>query len=182
MKKFITLFTLALVFTFANEISAQEVKFPGLDKSPADIALYRGGDRRSPVLIKTTYGRPMLKGRKIGTELAPYGKIWRTGANEATEVTFYKDATVGGKKVKAGTYVLHTIPGEKEWTVILNTNLNVWGAYQHDASKDVAKFTVPASTGGQSLEAFSIAYQKEDTGVNIVLGWDTTRVAIPVKM
>jgi len=181
MKKFITLFTLALVFTFVNEISAQELKFPGVDKSPADIALYRT-DRSAPALIKTTYGRPSLKGRKLGTELAPYGKIWRTGANEATEVTFYKDATVGGKKVKAGTYVLHTIPGEKEWTVILNTNLNVWGAYQHDASKDVAKFTVPANTGDQSLETFSIAYQAVDGAVHMVLGWDTTRVAIPVKM
>ena len=145
MKKIITLFTLALLFTFSNEITAQELKFPGLDKSPLDISIYPR--RENPKLIKVVYGRPYLKGRKIGTELAVYGKIWRTGANEATEVTFYKDATVGGKQVKAGTYVLHTIPGEKEWTVILNSNLNVWGAYQHDASKDVAKFTVPSSKG-----------------------------------
>ncbi len=181
MKKIITLLTLALIFTFSNEITAQELKFRGLDKSPHDIALYRT-DRNAPVLIKTVYGRPFLKGRKVGTELATYGQIWRTGADEATEVTFYKDATVGGKQVKAGTYVLHTIPGEKEWTVILNSNLNVWGAYQHDASKDVAKFTVPSSKGAESLENFSIAYQTVDGAVHMVLGWDTTRVAIPVKM
>ncbi|NER15295.1 DUF2911 domain-containing protein [Leptobacterium flavescens] len=179
MKRIITLLMFVAAFTFSNEISAQ--KFPALDKSPADIAIYRT-ERGAPALIKTVYGRPMLKGRKLGSELAPYGKIWRTGANEATEVTFYKDATVGGKKLKAGTYVLHTIPGEKEWTVILNTNLNVWGAYQHDASKDVAKFTVPASSGDESLEAFSIAYAPAGGGVNLVLGWDKTRVAIPIKM
>ena len=181
MKKLFTLFTLALIFTFTNEISAQEeLKFPGLDKSPHDIALYPR--RNNPKLIKTVYGRPKLKGRKLGTELAKHGQIWRTGADEATEVTFYKDAKVGGKSIKAGTYVLHTIPGEKKWTVILNSNLNVWGAYQHDASKDIARFEVDASTASESLEAFSIAYKPVDGGVHMVLGWDKTRVAIPIEM
>lgn len=181
MKKIISLLTLALLFTFANEISAQEgIKFPGLDKSPADIAFYPS--RANPKLIKTVYGRPQLKGRKLGTELAKHGEMWRTGANEATEVTFYKDATVGGKKVKAGTYAIHTIPGAKEWTIILNSDLNVWGSYSYKEGADVARFTVPASTASQSLEAFSIAYKEVDGAVHMVLGWDTTRVAIPIKM
>ncbi len=174
---YLFLFVSAALFT--TEIQAQ--KFSGLDKSPHDISYYKTS-RGAPPLVKVVYGRPQLKGRKIGSELAPYGKIWRTGANEATEVTFYKDVQVGDKAVKAGTYVLHTIPGEKEWTVILNSNLNVWGAYQYDKNADVARIKVPAETAAETLEAFSIAFKGTNSGADMVLGWGTTRINIPVNL
>jgi len=166
------------VGTFTN--CAQEgVKFSKIDKSPADITLLRL-EKGAPVAVKVTYGRPQKKGRTIFGALVPYNKIWRTGANEATEVTFYKNATFGGKSIPAGTYVLHTIPGEKKWTIILNKNLNVWGAYSYKPEADLVRFKVKSSSAEESLEAFSIAF---DNGADkaMVLGWGKTRVRIPLK-
>ena len=163
----------AVALLFSSEINAQ--KFPGLDKSPADIALYprRGADK----VMKIVYSRPQLKGRTVSS-LAPAGKMWRLGANEATEVTFYKDVMFGGKSVKAGTYAMFAIPGASEWTIILNKDLNVWGNYQYKAGQDVVKVMAKVSKGETAVEAFSVAYSK--TG-DIHLGWGTTVVTIPVK-
>lgn len=169
-----------LTFAIISTSCAQEgAQFSKLDQSPTDITLLRL-EKDAPVTIKVIYGRPQKKGRAIFGTLVPYGQVWRTGANEATEITFYKDTNFGGNKVKAGTYVLHSIPGETEWTIILNKNLNVWGAYSYDQTADVLRFTVKPTTDIEELEAFSIAF---DNGANkaMVLGWDKTRVSIPLK-
>lgn len=169
------LFTfLAIAMVFTTEATAQ--KFSGLDKSPMDIASYPTSYKEADKSVRVIYSRPQLKGRSLA-DLAPEGKVWRTGANEATEITFYKDATVGGKTIKAGTYSLFTIPGDDEWTIILNSNLNQWGAYSYDSDADVARVTATASTDDEELEAFSIAF--EDNG-NMVMGWGTTRVSLPI--
>jgi len=173
---------IAVLFLFIGTFSscAQEgVKFSKLDPSPADIALLRL-EKGAPVAVKVIYGRPQKKGRTIFGGLVPYGKVWRTGANEATEVTFYQNTKFGDKKIPKGTYVLHTIPGKKEWTIILNKNLNVWGAFQYDQTADLVRFKVKPTQAEESLEAFSIAF---DNGENkaMVLGWDKTRVRIPLK-
>jgi len=177
MKKLLTLATLVLALVFTAEATAQD--FGGLDKSPADIATYPSSYKVSDKMIKVTYSRPQLKGRSM-SELAPAGKVWRTGANEAVEITFYHDANIGGTAIKAGTYSMFTIPGENEWTVILNSKLNQWGAYSYDESADVARVKASASTGKEALEAFSIAFKEVDGGAHMVMGWDTTRVALPV--
>ena len=114
------------------------------------------------------------------SDLAPAGKVWRTGANEAPEITFYKDVTFGGKSVKAGTYALFTIPGSGEWKVILNNNLNQWGAYSYDNAADVVRVDAKVSSDSESLEAFSIAFKEVDGGTHMVMGWGTTRVATPI--
>ncbi|WP_136464860.1 DUF2911 domain-containing protein [Flagellimonas onchidii] len=175
MKKIFLLSFLTLSFVFSSEITAQ--KFSGLDKSPADISTYPSSYRVADKSARVIYSRPQLKGRSL-SELAPAGKVWRTGANEAAEITFYKDATVGGKPIKAGTYALFTIPGENEWTVILNSNLNQWGAYSYDSDADVARVAAKASSDNESLEAFSIAFS--DDG-DLVMGWGTTRVSLPIN-
>ena len=112
--------------------------------------------------------------------MAKPGKVWRTGANEAPEITFYKDVKVAGGAVKAGTYSLFTIPGDGEWTVILNSKLNQWGAYSYDESADVARVKVATSNDGSSLEEFSIAFKEVEGGAHMVMGWDTLRVAVPI--
>src|SRR5262245_51582251 len=91
---------------------------PGLDASPADISYFRPGGRNSDPVARVIYGRPQKKGRTMigGTE--PYGKVWRLGANEATEIKLYKDMTFGDKLVKAGTYTMYAIPEKGEWTII----------------------------------------------------------------
>jgi hypothetical protein len=164
---------------FSTAASAQE--FSGLDKSPMDMASYPSSYRVSDKAVRITYSRPQLKGRSL-SDLSPAGKVWRTGANEAAEITFYKDVNFGGKDIKAGTYSLFTIPGAKEWTVILNRNLNQWGAYSYDEGADVARVSVPASMDGESLEAFSIAFKEVEDGVHMVMGWDKVRVAVPITM
>ncbi|PCJ94437.1 MAG: asparagine synthetase B [Flavobacteriaceae bacterium] len=177
MKNLLTLTIIAVTMMFSSEVVAQN--FSGLDKSPADIALYPS--RAADKIVKVVYSRPQLKGRSL-SDLAPAGKVWRTGANEATEITFFKDVNFAGKSVKAGTYSLFTIPSSGEWTIILNSNLNQWGAYSYADSADVARVTASASTDGKSLEAFSIAYKEIDGGANMVLGWGTTRVTVPITL
>lgn len=182
IKTYLFLVLLSASFVVSAQANAE---FPGLDKSPADILLLRN-ERGAPPLAKIIYGRPALKGRPVFVDtegsLAPLGEIWRTGANEATEVNFYKDVKVAGSALKAGTYVMHTIPGKSEWTIIFNSKLNVWGAYEYDKSKDVLRVNVPVSSGANSVENFSMNFKPgSDAGtVHLVLGWSTTRVEIPL--
>lgn len=179
MRKLMTLTTMALALVFANEINAQE--FSGLDKSPADIASYPASGQVSDKKVKVIYSRPQLKGRSLA-DLTPAGEVWRTGANECTEITFYQDVKVGDQALKAGTYSLFTIPGDATWTIILNKNLNQWGAYSYEKAADVARIQAKASKASKSLEAFSIAFDEADNGVQMVLGWGTTRVAVPITL
>jgi len=176
MKSLQLLTTFCLTFILLSSLQVNAQKFSGLDKSPMDAAIYRA-DRNGPALAKVIYSRPQLNGRDLSS-LAPNGKVWRTGANESSEITFYNDVTIGGKSIKAGTYTLFTIPGEKEWTIIINSDINTWGSYSYDQSKDVARVMAPVSSGTESLEAFSIAFADDGT---MYLGWDTLRIAVPIK-
>jgi hypothetical protein len=128
--------------------------------------------------VEVTYGRPYKKGREIFGGLEKYGKVWRTGADEATQITFTKDATFGGKPVKAGTYTLFTIPEQNEWTVILNSQLGQWGAYEYDKhkDKDVLQVKVPATKLDKPVEQLTIRF----AGSNLIIEWDTTQVAVPL--
>ncbi|WP_179354612.1 DUF2911 domain-containing protein [Winogradskyella vidalii] len=170
-------FTFLMVFTF--NVGAQE--FKDLDKSPMDVAAYPSDYKVSDKLAKITYSRPQLKGRTV-EELAKEGEVWRTGANEAAELTLYKDIKFGDQIVKAGTYTFYVIPGEKSWTAIISSDLNVWGSYFYNEEKDVARLKVPVTKGKTSLEAFSIAFDKADNGVAMHIGWGTVRVAVPFSM
>ncbi|MBC3847699.1 DUF2911 domain-containing protein [Winogradskyella echinorum] len=170
--------TIAFAFLMLLSFDANAQKFKGLDKSPMDAASYPDDYKDANKLVKITYSRPQLKGRSVD-ELAPAGKVWRTGANEAAEITLYTDMMLGGTKVKAGTYTFYLIPGEGEWTAIISSDLNVWGSYFYNEKNDVARLDVPVTEGKESLEAFSIAFEKSDNGVHMHLGWGTVRVAVP---
>jgi len=176
MKKLTLITTLSFAFIMLLTTNVNAQKFSGIDKSVVDIAYFKA-DRNSPPIAKVVYARPLKKGRTVFGGLVPYGKVWRTGANEASEIKFYNDTKVGDKTVKAGTYSLFTIPGEKEWTIIINSDIDTWGAYSYNSDADVARVTVPATTSEKSLEAFSIAFSKG----NMHLGWDTTRVSVPLS-
>ncbi|MDY8138582.1 DUF2911 domain-containing protein [Aquimarina sp. 2201CG5-10] len=177
MKK--TILLVAIMFLGAlSTVSAQ--KFAGLQKSPTDIS-YAKADRNSKPAIKVIYSRPQKKGREVFGNLVKYDKVWRTGADEATEIKLFQDMKIGDKTVKAGTYSLYTIPGKNEWTIILSSDLDSWGAYSYDKGKDVARIKVPTSSG-ESLEVFSIAFKKADKGYHMVMGWDTTRVEVPFSL
>lgn len=158
-------------------------KFAGLDPSPADITYLRENGRRSTAVAKVIYGRPQKKGRTMlgGTE--PFGKVYRLGANETTEIKLFRDVTFGDKLVKAGTYSLYAIPNEKEWTIIFNSKLDTWGPYEYDETKDVVRFNVPATKSDTEIEAFSMVFDEANgTGTsNLWIGWENTLVKIPVK-
>jgi len=176
MKKNILI--IAIAFAFSMNLNAQ--KFSKLDTSPMDAAAYPSSYKVSDKLVKIVYSRPQLNERAL-EKLAPAGKVWRTGANEAAEITFYKNVTFGGKKVKAGTYTFFTIPGEKEWIVILSTAKNVWGSYFYKEAEDVVRVTAPVTKNETSIEAFSIAFDGEANSANMYLGWANVLITIPVK-
>lgn len=162
---------------------AQDFRKP--DKSPMDMAYFPdhfAHDRKDgeKAIIRVTYSRPVKNDREVFGKLVPYGKVWRTGANESTEIKFYQDVDLNGKKVKAGTYSLFTIPGEKEWTIILNSDLDYWGAYKYNEKNDVLRVTAPVATLTEPLDSFSIQFKSKGDKKGVMkLGWDTTSAELP---
>ncbi len=124
--------------------------------------------------VSVTYGQPYKKGREIFGALEAYGKVWRTGADEATEITFDKNGTFGGQQVKAGTYSLFTIPGKDEWTIILNSQLKQWGAFEYDSKKDVLRVTAKTKHLDKVVEQFTISLDNS----MMKLDWDQTSVTV----
>ena len=177
---------LSIAFFLISIISSTDIfaqKFPRLDISPMDAAVYPKNWRNSDKLVKVIYSRPQLKGRELSVLAAVSGKgVWRTGANEAPEITFFKDVFFQGKKVKAGTYTLFTIPAEKEWTLVLSSVRNVWGHYTYDKKDDVLRVSCKVTETKKTIEAFSIAFhENEDKTANMYLGWANTIVAASLK-
>lgn len=172
-----TSISLLLLFFFTAEINAQG--FVAVDNISHDISYYRQS-KITPPLVKVLYGRPQKNEEVVFGNTVPFDKIWRTGANEATEVKFYKDVQFGNAKVKAGTYVLVTIPGKDKWDVILNSQTDVWGSFQYNPTFNVAKITIPVKKA-EELETFSISFNDDNEQVQMILGWDNTRINIPLK-
>jgi hypothetical protein len=114
-------------------------------------------------------------------ETEPFGKVWRTGANETTEIKLFKDVTFAGKVIPAGTYSLYTIPDKTEWTIIFNSKLDTWGAYEYDETKDVVRFKVPAGKTESEVEAFTIAFDGGNGEATMIMAWENTLIKIPVK-
>ena len=170
MKHLIPILFLFFVFNFS---SAQN--FKGLDKSPLDMAEYpaRGGN----TLARILYGRPQLKGRDI-TRLVPEGQLWRFGANEATELTLYTPMKVNDKKIEAGSYTMFAIPRDNQITIIINSATHIWGTY-YDQKMDLVRMTVPLRQVTESLEAFSMAFQKSNSGIDLHFGWGNYRGTLP---
>ena len=185
-----TIFLLLAAFVFVgglDTVNAQDmkkpvdkkqtsVKFAGIQKSPTDISYMREG-RRGPVHAKVVYSRPFKKDRAIFGALVPYGKVWRTGADETTEITFYKDVMFGGSPVKAGTYALYTVPNQDTWDVMLNLNLHTWGAFAYNEKMNVVKTSAKVQMMDNAVENFSIAF----SGGNMIMAWDKTMVAVPIN-
>ncbi len=129
------------------------------------------------------YSRPSVKDRTIFGDLVPYGEIWRTGANAPTKIKFDSEITFGDKTVPAGEYVLFTIPGEDEWTVILSSDVEVANAAAYDESKDAARFTAKPTKLDAPVETFTIGFQDlRDDSANLNLEWADTRISVPIKL
>jgi hypothetical protein len=170
---FCSFWVLSLII-FENS-HAQEALKPRL--SPLEVVTLKYED----TYIKITYGRPHKKGRDIFGDLAPYGEVWRTGANEATEITTTKDIKIGGKKLPQGTYTLFTIPYRDRWTIILNEELGQWGAYNYNSEKDILRFDVPVTRMDELYEPFTIEFEQNENSANILMMWEHTKVSIPIE-
>jgi hypothetical protein len=148
--------------------------------SPEGEVVFKKGD----LAIKVFYNRPYKKGREIFGALVPYGKVWRTGANEATIFETNKNLTIEGKNLKAGKYSLWTVPGQETWKIIFNSEYGQWGINakgeaNRDPSRDVLSIEVHALTQEQEFEQFTISFEKSGEEAEMVLIWDKTLVAVP---
>lgn len=191
MKKIILTAVVAFM-SFQSDLIAQETSkdstsqkpvatgpsFPKLDASPMDLVIFKQED---DVIARVIYSRPQRRDREIFGNLVPYGEVWRTGANESTELTLYKDMKVGDALVKAGTYTLYTIPQENEWTVILNNSKHTWGAYEYTDEHDLVRIKVPVKNSPTSIESFSMAFVPTTQGADLLMGWDDKYVEVPFK-
>ena len=144
--------------------------------SPLNVSSARYKD----TYLKIVYSQPLKKGRTIFGGLVPYGQVWRTGANEATELTVTNDVLVNGQELKAGTYSLFTIPNSESWTIILNKDLGLWGAYNYNPEQDALRFDVPVAATEAPYEAFTIQIDPLNNQVEISMRWDKTMVTFSV--
>lgn len=189
MKK---LFVLIAATVMACSVQAQYNgnKMPALDKSPMDMAYYPVNypvlkiqeKANEPLVARVIYSRPQKNNRRVFGELVEYDKVWRLGANEATEIEFYRDVKIGGKKIPKGKYTIFAVPKQNEWTFILNKETDIWGAFKYDEKKDVVRVAVPVKKTPEPLDAFSIWFEKSAAGTDLNIAWDTVMVALPIGL
>ncbi len=187
MKRFFVYALLLLAGNF-NIVIAQS-KYPPLDKSPMDMSYYPSGypvlkmqDKvTEPLVARVVYGRPQKNGRVIFGELVEYGKVWRLGANEATEIEFFKPVKINGKRVKKGRYTLYCIPATNKWTIILNKDTDTWGAFSYSQQKDLLRVDLPVEKVAEPNETLAMIFEKSPTGTNLVMTWDDVKVTLPIN-
>lgn len=133
--------------------------------------------------ITISYGRPYLKGRKVGDQVAPFGRVWRLGADEATKITVTGKTRIGDTlDLEPGSYALFAIPTAGKWTIIVNKVADQWGAFSYKESEDLGRFDVAAKPAPSPVEQFTIALTKrsETSGV-LSLAWGDVSVTTTVK-
>ena len=187
MRKTSILVCLLVSFLFSF---SQPSKLPEVDKSPMDVSYYPNNypilkiqnKATEPLVARILYSRPQKQGRKIFGELVEYGKVWRLGANEATEIELYKDVKIGGKKVSKGRYTLYAIVSENVWTLILNKDTDTWGAFKYDSKKDVLRTDVPVQKTDEVVESMSMLFEKSATGISLLIAWEQVKVTLPITL
>ncbi|MCF3110462.1 DUF2911 domain-containing protein [Niabella sp. CC-SYL272] len=185
MTKYVLIVAMGLFF----HIAAHSQSWIPVDKSPMDQIYFpvdypskkiRGTSE--PLRMRVIYSRPAKNNRKIfNSDIVPYGKVWRLGANEATEIQFFTPAMIGGKKVPAGRYTIYCIPTEKEWTFIVNKDTDAWGAFNYDATKDVVRVSTPVEELKDPVEFLTIDFEKSGSTVNLAIEWDQKKASLPIN-
>lgn len=179
---------LFIAFLFISVIGfAQTSTVVPMDKSPMDMSYYpvnypilKIQDKvTEPLLARVIYSRPQVNGRIIFGGLQKYGEVWRLGANEATEIEFFKEVKINNKKIKKGRYTLYAIPYVDKWVIILNKDTDIWGSFRYDSTKDVVRISLPV-TSTDFAEDLTIYFEKTNTGANLNMVWDKAKVSLPV--
>lgn len=178
---------LMLAIVCMTSFAQAQSKYPPPDKSPMDMCYYPTNypilkiqnKIAEPPVCRIVYSRPNKNGRTVYGELVEYGKVWRLGANEATEIELFKDARIGNSKLKKGRYSMYAIPLKDKWTIIINKDTDTWGAFQYDEKKDVARVDVQAETMSSPTEAFTMYFDKVNNMVKLVIAWDNVQTQVP---
>ena len=173
MKNLLTL-TLSL-FLFLN--AQAQIKAP----QPSPVCKTSQAVGLTDIAIE--YSRPSAKGRKVFGGLVPFNELWRTGANASTKLTFSENVKIAGNDLAKGTYALYTVPGEKEWTIVINKNVTHWGSDDYKQEEDAFRFTVKSIYVPTAVESFSIQLDNlKNNSCDINLSWENTSVLIPVVL
>jgi hypothetical protein len=159
-----------------------------IDKSPLDMSYYpaeypklkMSGNVKEPLVARVIYSRPKKDGRIIFGNVLKYGSRWRLGANEASEIEFFRDVTIQNQQIKKNRYIIYCIPYEDKWTIILNNDLFTWGL-KIDSTKDVYNFEIRVSKSQYPMEYFTMDFEKKETGLNLVMAWDTVKTILPIS-
>lgn len=132
-----------------------------------------------PPVMRIIYSRPHLQGRKLFYNLQKLGDYWRLGANEATEIEFFKNVTIQNKKIKQGRYVIYCIPQQDQWTLFLNSNIDSWGLTQ-DSTKNLQQFIIPVTYKNPFAEYFTMNFEKTNSGATLVMSWEDVVAKLPI--
>jgi len=186
MKKLIS--PLLFLLLLHSITQAQEITLPVLDKSPMDMSYYPNNypvlkiqDKiTEPLVARVIYSRPQKTGRQIFGGLVEYGKVWRVGANEATEIQFFRNVHIGGKRIIKGRYTIYALVNESSWTFIISKETDTWGAFKYDPQKDLVRTDIPVQKTGVMTEALAMVFEKNAGGCNLVIAWENIRVALPI--
>ena len=180
---------LVALFLLITYCGTAQIQPTDMDKSPMDmnyspqgypILKMNGKVAAQPPNCRVLYSRPQKAGRDIFGGIITYGDVWRLGANEATEVEFFKNVVINGKTITKGKYSLYAICNEKSWTLILNNEKDVWGLY-YNPKKDVVRVNVPVTNTDKTTEAFTMYFEDVKAGTNLIIMWDTVKVSLPIK-
>jgi hypothetical protein len=185
MKQLVVLF---LAISMINTTVEAQFKAPAMDKSPMDMSYFPANfpilkiqnKATDPLMCRVCYSRPQKNGRSVFGDLIEYGKVWRLGANEATEIELYKDVKINDARLKKGRYSMYAIPFQDKWTLIFNKETDIWGAFQYDEKKDVLRTDVKLEKQQDPIEAFTLLFDKTDSGANMVMAWDNIKATLPI--
>ena len=180
------LFSIMSLIAFAQ--NGQSNSIPPVDKSSLDISYYPANypilkiqDKiAEPLVARVVYSRPQKNGRDVFGGLVEYGQVWRLGANEASEIEFYKDVTIGKTKIKKGRYTIYAIPKQDSWTIIINKDTDTWGSFKYDTKKDIARLDIKIEHSTEIVETFSMYFEKRAGGANLIVQWDDVKATIPI--
>lgn len=176
------------IFQFFFSLLGQSNAIPPVDKSPMDMAYYPNNypilkiqeKITEPLTARVIYSRPQKAGRVIFGSIVKHGEVWRLGANEATEIEFFRNVKINGQKINKGRYTLYAITKDATWTMIVNKDSDSWGSFKYDKTKDLVRMEVPVQKMENTIEHLSMVFEKSTNGFNLIIAWDNVKVAMPV--
>lgn len=180
---------LSVLFISASLLCVAQNKPTDVDKSPMDVSylpqnyplLKLNGKAKDQPVARLLYSRPQKNGRVIFDGIVKYGEMWRLGANEATEIEFFKAVKVGGKSISKGKYTLYCIPTADKWTLIINKDNFSWGNFSYDIKKDVARVDCKVEKNTEIVEAFTAYFDETKATTNLTFMWDDVKVLLPIS-